>query len=203
MPNPSNDDSIEFRKCLARIKHLEKMVARYSQVEAWENFKEGDRVLVDNSDSKHDGMIGNFIGHDWSASGYVRLVVGFNDGYKCYYLPSQLAPVFDDLEPMTVEDLRPIMMLATAPPPEVAAIESESYNSYRQKTYPEIFPSQEAQAQIENQAIIDAKLAQIANMPKSARRGILKSGIDAGLLTLALDQAIKRGLIDGIGAMGC
>lgn len=185
MPNPSNDDSIEFRKCLARIKHLEKMVARYSQIEAWENFKEGDRVMVDNSDSKHDGMIGRFIGHDWSASGYVRLVVGFNDGYKCYYLPTQLAPVFDEVEQMTVEDLKPIMMPTTAPPPQQQQSPKVEFKTFDPEA-----------AQVENQAIIDAKLAQIAKMPKSARRGILKSGIDAGLLTLALDQAIQRGLID-------
>lgn len=179
MPNPSNDDSIEFRKCLARIKHLEKMVARYSQVEAWENFKEGDRVLVDNSDSKHDGMIGNFIGHDWSASGYVRLVVGFNDGYKCYYLPTQLTPVFDETPP--------------SPPPVETVAEPEVIPPPPKVQFKKFDPEA---AQLENQAIIEAKLAQVAKMPKAARRGILKGGLDSALVPVALKEAIERGLID-------
>lgn len=174
MPDKDDSDSFEFRRCLARIKHLEKVVARYSKIEAWENFNEGDRVMVDNSDSLHDGIVGKFIGHVWSASGYVRLAVEFPDGAKCYYLPTQLASVFDDLQPLTAEDLKPIALTST----------------------PFTFTIEDVALAKESQAIIDAKLSQIAKMPKSARRGILKSSIDAGLLTLALDQAIERGLID-------
>lgn len=209
-----SNELIEFNRLMARNKHLERMVTRYKQAEEWENLQKGDRVVIDNSDSLHDGKQGIFIAHEWFLSGYVQLFVEFPDGKHCNYLPTQVVKVYDKpiepkpattAEPLTVEDLAPVTV---APSKE----ELKIYADYRAKTYPNSKPEPEPppepkwggidfslltpeKVEAENERIIEAKLAQVAKMPESVRKKVLSSTLAAELVPQALEIAIKRGII--------
>lgn len=156
----------EFKLLLARNQHLEKVVARYKQAEDWENFECGTKVYVSNSDSLHDGQIGKFLAHFWNPSGYVCLLVEFPDGKRCYYLPIHLKLYRD--EPITPEPI-------PEPIPEPKQVELEVSG--------------------EGKRIIEAKLAQVAKMPESARRKILSGTLSPELVPKALEIAKQRGII--------
>lgn len=184
-----SEQSIEFNQLMARNKHLQKMVARYKQAEEWENLQKGDRVVIDNSDSLHDGKHGVFIAHEWFLSGYVQLLVEFPDGKHCNYLPTQVVKVYDEpiapkpattAEPLTIEDFAPVTV-APEPQPERKGIDFSKFTPEK--------------LEAASERIIEAKLAQVAKMPESVRKKVLSSTLTAELVPQALEIAIKRGII--------
>jgi hypothetical protein len=189
MSKDKYDSEIEFNRLMARNKHLEKMVRWYKPAEEWEDLKEGDAVIIDNSDSLHDGMRGKFLAHDWAISGYVRLVVAFPDGKHCYYLPTQVVKVYEE------EQIEPTPLPVPEPPapkepsvpepqpePERKGIDFSKYTPEKLETA--------------NERIIEAKLQQVAKIPKiAARKKVLSSTLDAGLVPRALELAKERGII--------
>jgi len=166
----------EFRRLNQQLEHLKKMVVRYKQAENWEKLTFSDRVMIDNSDSIHDGAIGKFITHQWSSSGFVCLLVEFEDGSRHYYLPIHLVKHFD-VEKMTAQDLEP---LRSRPTPALVA-ESE--------------PTATITLDEASERIIEAKLAQVVKMPESVRKKVLSSTLAAELVPQALELAVKRGII--------
>ena len=111
MSKDKYDSEIEFNRLMARNKHLEKMVRWYKPPEEWENLRDGDTVIIDNSDSLHDGIKGKFLAHDWAISGYVRLVVVFPDGKHCYYLPTQVTKVYEEQKMKTRKEYLSMVMI--------------------------------------------------------------------------------------------
>jgi hypothetical protein len=208
MSKDKYDSEIEFNRLMARNKHLEKMVKWYKPAEEWENLKEGDAVIIDNSDSLHDGMRGKFLAHDWAISGYVRLVVAFPDGKHCYYLPTQVIKVYEEeqtepkpvsvLEQPSAPDLeslhstpnpRPVSVVVPEPTPEVQP-EPEKKGII---DFSKIKNDEELLA--ENERMIEARLGQVAKMPESVRKKVLSSTLDAALVPRALEIGIQRGII--------
>lgn len=180
----------EFRRLNQQVEHLKKVVARYRQTEDWENFFFEDRVMIDNSDSIHDGEIGKFITHQWSSSGYVCLLVEFEDGSRHYYLPLH---VFKhcDVEKMTAQDLEPLRstpipapVVTPEPEPEKKGID---FSKIRVKNNEELLA--------ENERTIEARLTQVAKMPVAVRKSILSSVLAPGLVPRALEIARERGII--------
>jgi hypothetical protein len=92
-----------------RCTHLERMVSSHL-TQDWEKFKQGDLVIIDNSDSEHDNQIGYFFSHNWRIGGWCELIVEFQPGELCCYLPSQVRRHFKDeqqpvkLAPVIAED---------------------------------------------------------------------------------------------------
>lgn len=181
----SQDNSIEFNRLMARNKHLEKMVSRYKQPEEWENLTEGDAVIIDNSDSLHDGQRGKFLAHDWAIAGYVRLVVVFPDGQHCYYLPTQVVRAYP--EPIEPEQ-QPAPVATPQPEPERKGID-----------FSKIKIADQAELEEATRQLIESKLAQVAKMPPSTRKKILISGLSNSLspelVKRAVSIAIERGII--------
>lgn len=173
----TKEEPLEFRLLMARLEHQKRLIARYKQPEEWENLEEGDPVVIDNSDSLHDGQRGSFIAHDWSVSGYVRLIVAFPDGKKCYYLPTQVARVYD-------EPIEPEPKTEPAPVPEAKGID---FSKFRVRT--------EEDLTADNLAVIESKLSQVSKMPVSTRKKILMGSLPSGLAEKAVAMAIERGIL--------
>lgn len=188
MSKDSYDLDIEFNRLMARNKHLEKMIKWYRPPEEWENLKEGDAVIINNSDSLHDGLRGEFLAHDWAIAGYVRLVVAFPDGKHCYYLPTQVVRVYEEqIEPTPAPVATPIPEPQTAPESPQEPEKKKKGIDFR-KYDPE---------KLEAKAIdiIEAKLAQVAKMPVAARKSVISSTLDASLVPRALEIGRERGII--------
>ncbi len=185
MSKDKYDLEIEFNRLMARNKHLEKMVSRYKQPEEWENLREGDTVIIDNSDSLHDGLKGKFLAHDWAIAGYVRLVVAFPDGKHCYYLPTQVIKVYEEIEQKAVT--APTASPVPEPHPELQPEPEKKGIKFRLSNDEELLA--------QNDKVIEAKLAQIAKMPMAARKSVLSSTLDAGLVPRALELGRQRGII--------
>ena len=189
----------EFRLLNQQVEHLKKIVSRYKEVEEWENLTFGDQVYIANSDSIHDQEVGKFITHQWSSSGYVCLLVEFEDGSRHYYLPIHVFKHFD-VEPMTAKDLEPLRATPTLLP--VPEPQPESQPEQRAEPQPEpekkrtefrvVDPEKWLE---ENEKMIEARLAQVAKMPESVRKKVLSSTLDAGLAPRALEIAKQRGII--------
>lgn len=179
----------EFRLLNQQLEHLKKMVARYKQAEEWEKLNFGDKVMIDNSDSLHDGEIGKFITHQWSSSGFVCLLVEFDDGSRHYYLPIHLARHFE-VEPMTAKDLDPIRSTPTptpAPVPESKPEPERKGIDFRK------FDPEKLEAEASN--VIEAKLAQVAKMPVSTRKKILIGSLPSELIETAVKMGVERGIL--------
>jgi hypothetical protein len=183
------DSEIEFNRLMTRNKHLEKMVSRYKPPEEWENLKEGDAVIIDNRDSLHDGMRGKFLAHDWAIAGYVRLVVAFPDGKHCYYLPTQVVKVYEE------EQIEPTPAPVPEPPPESEPSFASEPKPEPEKKRIEFRVANPEKWLEENERTIEAKLEQIAKMPKSVRKQVLSSTLNAGLVPRALKLAKQRGIL--------
>lgn len=179
------NSEIEFNRLMERNKHLEKMVKWYKPPEEWENLKEGDTVIIENEDSLHDGMKGNFLAHDWAISGYVRLVVAFPDGKHCYYLPTQVVKVHKE------EQIEP----TPAPVPEAPTVPEPSSASEPEKKRIEFRTANPEKWLEENERTIEAKLDQLRKVPIFAREQVLSKTLDAGLVPRALELAKERGII--------
>lgn len=187
----------EFRRLNQQLEHLKKIVARYKEIEEWENLTFGDQVYIANSDSIHDREVGKFITHQWSSSGYACLLVEFEDGSRHYYLPIHVFKHFD-VEPMTAKDLESLRATSTSDP--VATREPEPPSAPEPQPEPErrgIDFSKYTPEKLEtaSERIIEAKLTQVAKMPVSARKKVLFSTLDAGLVPRALEIAKQRGII--------
>jgi hypothetical protein len=181
------------REVLARIKHLERVVASYKKVSEWEMLQEGDAVVIDNSDSLHDGVKGIFRGHDWLEAGYVRLAVKFDDGKTCFYLPNQVRRVYPEAAPEVTATPTPTPAPAPTPTPAPApapAPESEGEDKKPLFRFPK--PDEERE---KNAQIIEAKLDQIKKLPQAARKGVLTASLDPNLHAAAIELAQQRGLI--------
>jgi hypothetical protein len=176
----TKEEPLEFRLLMARLEHQKRMIARYKQSEEWENLQEGDPVIIDNRDSLHDGQRGSFIAHDWSVSGYVRLIVAFSDGKKCYYLPTQVALVYD-------EPIEPEPKTAPVPVPEAKGIDHSKMSSLRDRT--------EEDLTADNLAFIDSKLSRVAKMPPSTRKKVLMGTLPPVLVDRAVKIGIERGIL--------
>lgn len=184
----------EFRRLNQQLEHLKRMVARYKQAEVWENLTFGDQVMIDNSDSIHDGEIGKFITHQWSSSGYVCLLVEFEDGSRHYYLPIHLAKHYD-VEEITAQDLEPLRSTATPAPTPIAAPVPEQRPEEKGIDFSKIPRPNKEKFLADAVNIIEAKLAQVAKIPVAARKSVLSSTLDAGLVPRALEIAKERGII--------
>lgn len=193
----------EFRRLNQQLEHLKKMVARYKQAEDWENLTFGDKVMIDNSDSIHDGAIGKFVSHQWSSSGYVCLLVEFEDDSRHHYLPIHLVKHYE-IEKMTAQDLEPLRstpktthapVAAPIPEPQPAPVVSPEPEPVPEKKGVKFRLSNDEELLAQNNKVIEAKLAQIAKMPMAARKSVLSSTLDAGLVPRALEIAVKRGII--------
>jgi hypothetical protein len=182
----------EFRLLNQQLEHLKKIVSRYKEVEEWENLTFGDQVYIANSDSIHHKEVGKFITHQWSSSGYVCLLVEFEDGSRHYYLPIHVLKHFD-VEPMTAKDLEPLRATpAPVPKPEPKPEpEPEKQGIDFLRYTPE-------KLEAASERIIEAKLEQVCKIPnKVAREKVLSSTLDAGLVPRALELAKERGIIPG------
>ena len=175
----------EFRRLNQQLEHLKKIVARYKEIEEWENLTFGDQVYIANSDSIHDREVGKFITHQWSSSGYVCLLVEFEDGSRHYYLPIHVFKHFD-VEPITAKDLEPLRA-TPAPVPEPEPEPEKKKIEFRVANHQKWLE--------ENEKMIEARLAQVAKMPVSARKKVLSSILDADLVPRALEIAKQRGII--------
>lgn len=161
-----SENRTELELLLARIKHLEKLVSAFGKLADWEMLKDGDSVVIDNPDSLSHGKIGKFRSHEWSSSGFCELIVQFSTGKSFAYSPTQV---------------------------KVAAQTSEPTPTDAKKT---IFRTQESSgAETSGLKIIEAKLAQLAKIPKSARLSVLSSTLDKALLEQAKQIAKSRGII--------
>lgn len=177
----------EFRRLNQQVEHLKKMVARYKQAEDWENLTFGDKVMIDNSDSINDGAIGKFITHQWSSSGFVCLLVEFEDGSRHHYLPIHLVK-HQEVEKMTAQDLEPLRSTPTPAPVSEPQPERERKGIDFSKYTPEKLEADAVK-------VIEAKLAQVSKMPMAARKSVLSSTLDAGLVPRALEIGRQRGII--------
>lgn len=177
-----------FRRMQQQLEHLKRMVARYKQAEDWENFTFGDRVMIDNSDSVHDGAIGKFITHQWSSSGFVCLLVEFEDGSRHYYLPIHLVKHFD-VEKMTAQDLEPLRSTPSPAPVVEPTPEKKGID------FSKIKIRTEEDLTADNLAFIDSKLAQVAKMPPSTRKKVLMGTMPPDLVDKAVKIGRERGIL--------
>lgn len=193
MSQDKYDQDIEFNRLMARNKHLEKIISRYKQAEEWENLREGDAVIIDNSDSLHDGQKGKFLAHDWAIAGYVSLLVIFPDGKHGYYLPTQVVRVYDEeVEPTPA----PVAVLEAKPQSApVVTPELELESKKKEIDFSKIpRPNREGWL-AENERTIEARLTQVAKMPVGVRKKVLSSTLDASLVPRALEIGRERGII--------
>lgn len=192
MSQDKYDREIEFNRLMARNKHLEKIISRYKQVEEWENLREGDAIIIDNSDSLHNGQRGKFLAHDWAIAGYVRLFVAFPDGKNCYYLPTQVVRVYEEKEP--IEQPTPAPVAVSEPESQPTSESSQQPEKEKKGIDFRKYDPEKLEAKAID--IIEAKLAQVAKIPIiAAREKILSSTLDASLVPRALEIARERGII--------
>lgn len=168
----------EFKRLNQQLEHLKRMVARYKQAEDWENFTSGDRVMVDNSDSTHDGAIGKFITHQWSSSGYVCLLVEFPDNSRHYYLPIHLLKQPIDSKP------EPTPVKSSMPEPVEQVKTGIDFSQFTPQKLDEAANS-----------FIESKLAQIAKMPLSTRKKVLIGTLPSELIETAIKLGVERGIL--------
>lgn len=170
----------DFDYLMLRLKHLEKMVSSYGELEDWEKMEKGDPVVINNTDSLHHGRAGKFLAHEWSSSGFCELIVEFPTGNCCVYSPRQVVVLVVESIPESVADsvLKSLTELVEEPEKKV------------------VFRTTDQERDDEKGLdIIEAKLVQIAKIPKAARLSVLSSTLDRALLDRAKALAKDRGIL--------
>ena len=178
----------DFDYLMLRLKHLEKMVSSYGELEDWEKMKKGDPVVINNTDSLHHGRVGKFLTHEWSSSGFCELIVEFPTGSCCVYSPRQVVVLVVESIPESVAD----SVLKS-----LAELEAESLTeSVEEPEKKVVFKTTDQERNDEKGLdIIEAKLVQIAKIPKAARLSVLSSTLDRALLDRAKALAKDRGIL--------
>ena len=170
----------DFDYLMLRLKHLEKMVSSYGELENWEKIKKGDPVVINNTDSLHHGQVGKFLAHEWSSSGFCELIVEFPTGSCCVYSPRQVLVVVVESVAELVSEF-------------VSESLTESVEEPEKKV---VFRTTDQERNDEKGLdIIEAKLVQIAKIPKAARLSVLSSTLDRALLDRAKALAKDRGIL--------
>lgn len=178
----------DFDYLMLRLKHLEKMVSSYGELEDWEKMRKGDPVVINNTDSLHHGRVGKFLAHEWSSSGFCELIVEFPTGNCCVYSPRQVVVLVVESIPESVAD----SVLKS-----LAELEAESLTeSVEEPEKKVVFRTTDQERNDEKGLdIIEAKLVQIAKIPKAARLSVLSSTLDRALLDRAKALAKDRGIL--------
>lgn len=182
----------DFDYLMLRLKHLEKMVSSYGELEDWEKMKKGDPVVINNTDSLHHGRVGKFLTHEWSSSGFCELIVEFPTGSCCVYSPRQVVVLVVESIPESVAE-----SVADSVLKSLAELEAESLTeSVEEPEKKVVFKTTDQERNDEKGLdIIEAKLVQIAKIPKAARLSVLSSTLDRALLDRAKALAKDRGIL--------